>query len=353
MALPLKSAEITTRFGSYIEELHKVLSVRGMRFGSPGDIAPIVERLSIPNPLRREMVSLVRSIVFRESEQITSPELMELVTLAIGGPDVDLAAPELQNPLRDLRQWVSDVRRSLWKSVPEPPAQTESAAPSQQPASPPAPVPELKSAPESLPELPPINSATPAPAPPQPAARPGNNIFFRASLMSSESERPIPLEVLGAANVPAQDATSAPESSESQEAAAPAAPLWHRFGWFIAVGVLLLGMAAGILLRWTLAHSSEGVFFVSSGIMTGNLLTAQPPVYPTLASLAHVDGEVVLQVVVAPDGTVSAVRVLQGNWLLRSAADHAVRSWHYRPYMVNGRAVDISTIVTLDFQRHH
>ena len=96
-----------------------------------------------------------------------------------------------------------------------------------------------------------------------------------------------------------------------------------------------------------------GMFSVSSGIMAGNLLSAPPPEYPTLARITRVEGEVVLQAFVARDGSVMATHVLRGHRLLRGAAEHAVRRWRYQPYSVEGRAVDVATIVTVDFRLHH
>jgi TonB family protein len=88
---------------------------------------------------------------------------------------------------------------------------------------------------------------------------------------------------------------------------------------------------------------------VSSGIMASNLISAPNPDYPLIARLAHVQGQVILQAVIARDGSVSATHVLRGHRLLRSAAQDAVRRWHYRPYRLDGHPVDITTIVTVDF----
>ena len=96
----------------------------------------------------------------------------------------------------------------------------------------------------------------------------------------------------------------------------------------------------------------EGVFFISSGLMTGHLIAAPEPHYPRMAKLMHVEGPVILQVVVSPEGTVSAMHVLRGHWLLRGAAEDAVRAWRYRPYVIDGRATDIATIITLEFRLH-
>ncbi|HEX9198707.1 MAG TPA: energy transducer TonB [Acidobacteriaceae bacterium] len=89
---------------------------------------------------------------------------------------------------------------------------------------------------------------------------------------------------------------------------------------------------------------------VSSGLMAGNLISAPLPSYPALAKFTHLDGKVILQAVISSDGTVSATHVLSGHRLLRGAAVDAVRHWRYRPYVVDGRPVDVATIVTVDFR---
>ena len=86
--------------------------------------------------------------------------------------------------------------------------------------------------------------------------------------------------------------------------------------------------------------------------MAANLLSAPEPEYPRLASLTRVEGQVTLQAVIAKDGRVSIVHVLSGHHLLRGAAVNAVRKWRYRPYIVNGRPVDVATIITVNFQLH-
>lgn len=88
---------------------------------------------------------------------------------------------------------------------------------------------------------------------------------------------------------------------------------------------------------------------VSSGVMAANLIESQPPNYPRLAKLAHIQGPVVLQVFISKDGTVDHVNAVKGHRLLRGAAKDAVKRWKYRPYLANGRPVEVATIVTVDF----
>jgi TonB family protein len=53
------------------------------------------------------------------------------------------------------------------------------------------------------------------------------------------------------------------------------------------------------------------------------------PVYPELARRMHINGVVKLDVKVAPDGSVSEVKATNGNQLLTSAAEEAVRKWKF------------------------
>ena len=94
-----------------------------------------------------------------------------------------------------------------------------------------------------------------------------------------------------------------------------------------------------------------GVYPVSSGVMAAKLISAPEPEYPKLAGLFHMEGQVILQTVVSRNGKVVSTHVLRGHRLLRGAASNAVRQWRYRPYLVNGQASDVATIVTVNFQR--
>ena len=99
--------------------------------------------------------------------------------------------------------------------------------------------------------------------------------------------------------------------------------------------------------------NKQGGFLVSSGVMDGNLIASPAPKYPRMASMAGVEGQVILQAVVSRNGTVVATHVLEGHHLLRGAAARAVRGWKYRPYMVRGKPTDVATIVIVDFHLPH
>ncbi len=89
---------------------------------------------------------------------------------------------------------------------------------------------------------------------------------------------------------------------------------------------------------------------VSSGVMAANVLSSPQPSYPKLASLTRMQGEVVMQAIISKEGAIEDVRVIKGHRLLRSAATNAVRSWRYRPFLIDGHPVEVATIVTVDFK---
>ncbi len=88
---------------------------------------------------------------------------------------------------------------------------------------------------------------------------------------------------------------------------------------------------------------------LSAGVMAANLLESHPPSYPRLASMARVQGPVVLQAIVSGRGTVESVHVIKGPHLLRGAASDALLKWRFKPYLANGKPAEVATIVTIDF----
>jgi len=76
------------------------------------------------------------------------------------------------------------------------------------------------------------------------------------------------------------------------------------------------------------------------------------PVYPDIAKQARVQGIVILEATISPQGKVSDVKVLRGNPLLDPAAIEAVRQWVYTPTLLNGVPVPVIMTVTVNFTLH-
>jgi protein TonB len=88
---------------------------------------------------------------------------------------------------------------------------------------------------------------------------------------------------------------------------------------------------------------------VSSGVAQGLLVHQVKPAYPTLAVQARIQGTVVLQAVIAKDGTVQELRVVSGHPLLVQAALDAVKLWRYKPYLLNDQPVEVDTQINVNF----
>jgi TonB family protein len=80
------------------------------------------------------------------------------------------------------------------------------------------------------------------------------------------------------------------------------------------------------------------------------LLQKVQPSYPEQALRAGLQGPVVLQAWIAKDGTIRDLKLVRGYFVLGQAAYQAVKQWRYKPYFLNGRAVEAQTFITVDFK---
>jgi protein TonB len=81
-------------------------------------------------------------------------------------------------------------------------------------------------------------------------------------------------------------------------------------------------------------------------------LLTQPvdPVYPDAARASGQRGSVVLQVLIGRDGAVQDAKFMQGSLVFARAAIDAVKQWRFKPYTMNGRAVSVKSLITLNFK---
>jgi bla regulator protein blaR1 len=88
---------------------------------------------------------------------------------------------------------------------------------------------------------------------------------------------------------------------------------------------------------------------VSAEIMSHNLITKTIPVYPQAAKKAGIQGTVVLEAIISGEGNVESLRVVSGPQDLQQAALDAVREWKYKPYLLNGDPIEVSTTINIIF----
>ena len=70
------------------------------------------------------------------------------------------------------------------------------------------------------------------------------------------------------------------------------------------------------------------------------------PVYPAIAQSARVQGVVIIEATIGPNGAVQEAKVLRSIPLLDAAALDAVRQWQFTPTLLNGVPVPVIMTVT-------
>lgn len=94
---------------------------------------------------------------------------------------------------------------------------------------------------------------------------------------------------------------------------------------------------------------SEGIVKLAPDAAEDSLVHRVEPEYPEQARQQQIQGAVVLETRINPDGIVGDLKVVSGHPLLADAAMAAVKQWRFRPHSVNGRQVEMQTRVTIKF----
>jgi protein TonB len=97
----------------------------------------------------------------------------------------------------------------------------------------------------------------------------------------------------------------------------------------------------------------EGTSRVSvvSRLEEARLVNRVEPIYPKIAIISGIRGEVKLHAIIARDGSIQSLNVTSGHPVLAAAAVDAVRQWRYQPYILNGNPVEVDTLITVNFRR--
>jgi len=73
------------------------------------------------------------------------------------------------------------------------------------------------------------------------------------------------------------------------------------------------------------------------------------PTYPAIAQSARVQGIVIIEATIGPNGRVTDANVLRSIPLLDNAALDAVKQWEFTPTLLNGVPVPVIMTVTVNF----
>ena len=97
----------------------------------------------------------------------------------------------------------------------------------------------------------------------------------------------------------------------------------------------------------------KGPVRVSSMVVEGLLVHKTIPQYPPIAKAAGIQGRVVLQATISKSGTIENLHFISGPAMLQEAALDAVKTWRYKPYMLNEQPVEVETTVNVVFSISH
>ena len=89
---------------------------------------------------------------------------------------------------------------------------------------------------------------------------------------------------------------------------------------------------------------------IPADVMEQFVIHKVEPAYPDAARQANVQGIVLLDAVIGPDGAVEELRALSGPDVLVPAALDAVKWWRFQPYRVSGKPVEVETTVAVEFR---
>jgi TonB family protein len=89
---------------------------------------------------------------------------------------------------------------------------------------------------------------------------------------------------------------------------------------------------------------------VGAGIQEPKKTKNVPPVYPRDAIAARIEGTVVLECTISPQGKVVEVRTIRSVPMLDDAAIASVKQWEYTPTLLNGVPVPVIMTVTVNFK---
>jgi TonB family protein len=158
--------------------------------------------------------------------------------------------------------------------------------------------------------------------------------------------------------------------SKASQVPAPAVPVPKRGRWRLVVGMILVAAIAFAGFGWWYWHRAWDELEaqlpsdrISSQAPPASVATEVPaevierfithkiePSYPETARRAHIEGVVVLSVLIGTDGTVLDVRATSGPDEVAPAAIDAVKWWRFQPYVVNSQPVHVKTTLAVEFR---
>lgn len=97
-------------------------------------------------------------------------------------------------------------------------------------------------------------------------------------------------------------------------------------------------------------YGEFGRLLLDTKLVEEKLINKVDPQYPQMARIAHIQGDVVLHVLIDKQGHVAKIKAVQGHPILIQASLDAVKQWDYQPFLLNGEPVEVEGAVVVKFR---
>ncbi|MEK6410043.1 MAG: energy transducer TonB [Acidobacteriota bacterium] len=89
---------------------------------------------------------------------------------------------------------------------------------------------------------------------------------------------------------------------------------------------------------------------VPSSVLQGKAIERRKPSYPPLAVQIRLQGDVAVEIIIAPDGRVETARVISGHPILATSAREAAMGWRFESTLLNKVPVRVTGVITFVFK---
>jgi TonB family protein len=89
------------------------------------------------------------------------------------------------------------------------------------------------------------------------------------------------------------------------------------------------------------------VFWGDPSVVAGKKIGGDDPPYPANAKIDRIQGTVILSARISKAGTIDDLQIVSGPEALRRSSFNAVKTWKYKPYLLNGEPVEVGTRITV------
>lgn len=121
-------------------------------------------------------------------------------------------------------------------------------------------------------------------------------------------------------------------------------------GGFRYIGDIQKGLPPQLASHPTASSTAPPGVKVPGNVQAAKLIHFESPVYPVVQNAHHRPGTVILSAVVAKDGSIQDLNLIEGECAFAKSALESVKKWRYTPTLLNGEPVEVNTTITVVYK---